>query len=97
MKRFRLSNRIFVAAVCTALVAFAVFVSTSAANLNYSTLQGIDGPITARQIEALRLSSVLSATSVGLIVGVTFVALSAITYHKSIMSITHEAGSSSRA
>ncbi len=71
------SNRLSALIACFVLVAFAIFTSTSAANLNFSTLQTIDGPVTASQIEALRLSSALTTTSVAIFVGVAFFALSA--------------------
>lgn len=95
MKRLESSKRILISSLCIALVGFAVFASISAANLNFSTLQAIDGPVTSRQIEALRLSSALNATSVGIIVGVTFAGLAAMLFRRRRVRIADTASQSS--
>ena len=90
MKRLHFSNSLVVLTFCFALISLAAFMSISAANLNYSTLQAIDGPVTARQIEALRLSSSLSSTSIGIIVGVIVAGLSAILLRRSSANASNE-------
>lgn len=69
-------SKIIVSAIAVALLAaFAVFTSISATNLNYAVIQGIDGPLDSRELSALQLSNLLSATAVGVFVGVTFFGL----------------------
>ena len=97
MKCSHQCNKVIVAAVGLASLGFAVFTLISASSLHYSTLQAIDGPITAVQIEALRLSSALSATSVGIVVGVVFATISGIMFRRSTILTTDEIGRSTTA
>jgi hypothetical protein len=46
-----------------ALLATAFFTLVSAADLQYATLQGIDGPLSAQELSALQLSN--SLTTIG--------------------------------
>lgn len=69
------SRRCWLIVAAALLIGLAFFTLVSAANLNYATLQGVDGPLNAQQLEALRLSSALNATAVGIIVGVVFLGL----------------------
>ena len=62
------------------LIAFAIFTMVSASNLNYTTLQGIDGPLDSHELSALQLSNLLTATSIGIFMGITFAGLVAIIF-----------------
>ena len=62
------------------MTAFAIFTLVSASNLNYATLQGIDGPLSSREFSALQLSNSLTATSVSIFVGITIVGLVAVIF-----------------
>lgn len=74
-------SRMFLASMAGGLLtAFAIFALVSASNLNYATLQGIDGPLSSRELSALQLSNSLTAASVGIFVGITFVGLVAIIF-----------------
>jgi hypothetical protein len=83
MMKLLLRSRLSLIIVAAILMsAFSLFTLVAASNLNYATLQGIDGPLSAREISALQLSNSLTSVAVGIMVGVAFLGITAVIFRK---------------